>query len=241
MDAITTQVLDTLRAYDTPTICNIIELFDIQPRTVGYMNRTIKAAFPELPPLVGFASTVTCRTAIRPRGRDAYTVLPDQVERFVELDGPAVVVFQDLDGENAAATFGEIMCTTYRVFGAAGLITSGPGRDLDQVRQMTFPVFTDGSVCSHGYIRILDVHVPVVVGGIAVYPNDLIHADVNGVVIIPREIAAAVAGACEEYVAAEQAMLAVLNAPSVTLERLRAAAAEKDIRTIALQQRLVHR
>lgn len=238
MDAVSSQVLDTLRAYDTPTICNVIELFDVQPRTSGYMDRTIKAAFPELPPVVGFASTATCRTIIKPRGAGGYTALADQVARFAELDGPAVVVFQDLDGDLAAATFGEIMCTTYKAFGAAGLITNGPGRDLDQVRSIGFPVFTNGAVCSHGHIQILDVHVPVLVGGLAVYPGDLIHADLNGVAIIPREIAARVADACADYVAAEQVMLDVLHTPSVTVEQLRAAAAEKDALTQALQRRI---
>ena len=238
MDAVSSQVLDTLRAYDTPTICNVIELFDVQPRTSGYMDRTIKAAFPELPPVVGFASTATCRTIIKPRGAGGYTALADQVARFAELDGPAVVVFQDLDGDLAAATFGEIMCTTYKAFGAAGLITNGPGRDLDQVRSIGFPVFTNGAVCSHGHIQILDVHVPVLVGGLAVYPGDLIHADLNGVAIIPHEIAARVADACADYVAAEQVMLDVLHTPSVTVEQLRAAAAEKDALTQALQRRI---
>ncbi len=238
MDAVSSQVLDTLRAYDTPTICNVIELFDVQPRTSGYMDRTIKAAFPELPPVVGFASTATCRTIIKPRGAGGYTALADQVARFAELDGPAVVVFQDLDGDLAAATFGEIMCTTYKAFGAAGLITNGPGRDLDQVRSIGFPVFTNGAVCSHGHIQILDVHVPVLVGGLAMYPGELIHADLNGVAIIPREIAARVADACADYVAAEQVMLDVLHTPSVTVEQLRAAAAEKDALTQALQRRI---
>ena len=50
------EILDKLAAFDTPTICNVIELFEIRPQTVGYMDARIKAAFPEFPPIVGFRS-----------------------------------------------------------------------------------------------------------------------------------------------------------------------------------------
>lgn len=42
-------VLDNLAAFDTPTICNVIELFEVRPQNVGYMDSRIKAAFPDLP------------------------------------------------------------------------------------------------------------------------------------------------------------------------------------------------
>ncbi|GIX07677.1 MAG: hypothetical protein KatS3mg115_2080 [Candidatus Poribacteria bacterium] len=177
--------LERLRRYDTPTICNLIELFEVRPRTEGYMDARIRACFPELPPMVGFASTAAFRASMPPAGGEAYASIDDQIARFSELDGPAVVVFQDLDDPPVAATFGEVMCTTYRAFGAVGLITSGAGRDLEQVRALDFPVFTSGAICSHGYCHFLNVHLPVHVGGIVVRPNDLLHGDCNGVTTVP--------------------------------------------------------
>ena len=231
-------MLEKLRAYDTPTICNVIELFDVRPRTEGFMNKSIQAAYPELPPLVGYASTLTCRTAVYPQEGEAYLKLSDQVSGFAELPGDPVVVFQDLDAPPLAATFGEIMCTTYKAFGAVGLITNGPGRDLDQVRSLDFPVFIDGAVCSHGYIQILDMHVPVHVGGLAIYPGDLIHADLNGVSTIPVDIAADVADACADFVAAEQVILDVVRSGSPSMDALHAAIAEKDELVSKLRQRI---
>jgi len=140
--AISPETLAKLRKIDTPTVCNLIELFNVRPRNLGYMDARIVAAFPEMPPMVGFAATATFRSAAPPRKGDAYAGTADQVERFGELSGPAVVVFQDVDSPPAAATFGEVMCTTYKAFGAVGLITSGAGRDLEQVRAIDFPVFT---------------------------------------------------------------------------------------------------
>src|SRR5262245_26421897 len=130
--------LELLRRYDTPTVCNVIELFDVRPRTAGYMDGRIKACFPALPPMVGFASTATFRAAAPPRAGNVYSGLADQVASFAELASPPVVVFQDLDDPVAAATFGEIMCTTYKTFGAVGLITSGTGRDLYQIEALCF-------------------------------------------------------------------------------------------------------
>jgi regulator of RNase E activity RraA len=213
--AVSSQVVEQLRRFDTPTICNVIELFDYRPRTAGYMDARIKACFPKLPPMVGYASTATFRSAAPPRSGNVYAGIGDQVASFAELPGPAVVVFQDLDNPVAAATFGEVMCTTYQAFGAAGLITSGTARDLEQVAALKFPCFSDGMTCAHGYCQIVHLNTPVHVGGVVVHPGDLLHGDCNGVTSIPIDIAAAVAGACLEYMAAETVVLDYLKAGRV--------------------------
>ena len=199
--------LADLAKHDTPTICNVIELWDIRPRNAGYMNHTIQACFPQLPPMVGYALTSTFRSMAPPRGGDVYASMTAQIEQFESLPGPPVIVFQDLDDPVASATFGEVMCTTYQAFGARGLITSGTGRDLDQVEAIRFPAFTGGTTCSHGYCHIISVGVPVTVGGIAVYQGDLLHGDRNGVTTIPHEIASEIPDACRELMAAEDVVL----------------------------------
>src|SRR2546423_1197142 len=66
-DSISTTTLKKLAQYDTPTICNVIELFEYRANTAGYMDGRIRAAFPEMPPMVGFATTATFRSATRPK------------------------------------------------------------------------------------------------------------------------------------------------------------------------------
>jgi regulator of RNase E activity RraA len=195
--------LKLLAQYDTPTVSNVIELFEVRPRSAGYMDARIRACFPEMPPIVGYASTATMRTAW-PRGQgDVYSGLDEQVAHFAELPGPAIVVFQDLDDPSIGATFGEVMCASYRSFGAVGIVTSGPARDLDQVRRLGFAAFSNGVVCSHAYSHIASVHQPVRVGAMEVRPGDLLHADANGVCSIPSSIASEVAHAAQEFVACE--------------------------------------
>lgn len=210
---VTPQTLAALAQFDTPTISNVIELFDVIPRNRGYMDHRIRANFPHLPPMVGFAATAAFRSDAPPSGGDVYASLDQQIERFAELPGPAVVVFQDLDDPPAAATFGEVMCSTYKAFGSAGLITSGAGRDLEQVRAMDYPVFTGSTICSHAYCHILHVGLPVRVGGLVVRTGDLLHGDANGVTSIPPAIAAAVAELAGEFVAAERIVLDYVNGP----------------------------
>jgi len=236
--AMTAQTVEKLRRFDTPTICNLIELFDVRPRNTGYMDGRIVACFTEMPPIVGFAATATFRASAPPREGDAYGSTEMQVARFAELSGPPIVVFQDLDSPSVAATFGEVMCTTYKAFGARGLITSGTGRDLDQVRAIGFPVFTGGTVCAHGYCHVLQIHVPVHVGGVVVNPDDLVHADRNGVTTIPRETASELADIGDEFVAAETIVLEALREPQPTVARLREATKEFKARVAALRKRV---
>lgn len=204
---INNETLAKLARFDTPTICNVIELFDVRPRNVGYMDARIQCGFPEMPPMVGFAATAQFRSDAPPRGGDGYGGLQDQLEQFAALPGPAVVVFQDLDDPPVGATFGEVMCSTYQAFGSAGLITSGAGRDLEQVRALGYPVFTGSTICSHGFNHILHIGMPVRVGALVVNTGDLLHGDANGVTNIPPELAAEVADVAAEFVELENIVM----------------------------------
>jgi 4-hydroxy-4-methyl-2-oxoglutarate aldolase len=230
--------LDLLRKFDTPTVCNVIELFDLRPRTSGYMNARIQACYPKLPPMVGYASTATFRSASPPRSGNVYSGLSEQVAAFADLPGLAVIVFQDLDDPIASATFGEVMCTTYKSFGAVGLITSGAGRDLDQVEKLDFACFTSGTITAHGYCHIVQHHVPVHVGGVAIHPGDLLHGDRNGVTSIPNEIASLVAHACQEYMDAEAEVLDYLKLPRIDAKGFAAARIRCNERIATLARRL---
>lgn len=236
-DILSREQLGQLAKYDTPTVCNVIELFGVRPGNTGYMDANIRSCFPELPPMVGYAATATFRSAA-PAGEDVYSSLEQQVAAFAQAPSPPVVAFEDLDDPCAAATFGEIMCTTYQAFGAAGLVTSGAGRDLDQVHALKFPVFTNGTICAHGYCHIPSLDVAVNVGGITIQPGDLLHGDCNGVTTIPQDIASEVAEACEEFMRAEVVVLQYLRAGGVTAEGLPEATAECHRMIDALRQRV---
>ena len=239
MEPISKDTLHKLAQFDSPTICNVIELFNVRPRNQGYMGGQIHCNFPEFPPMVGYAVTATFRADSPSTRADSYNRLADQLEQFAEVPGPKVVVFQDLDDPPVAAVFGEVMCSTYQAFGAVGLITSGGGRDLEQVQELRFPVFTGSTIVSHAYSQIVHLAEPVRVGGLMVYEGDLMHGDVNGVTNIPAEIAAEVADISEAFVAAEAIVMDYVKGPGEkNVEEYRARQKEFKEAVKALSQRV---
>ncbi|MFB3906234.1 MAG: RraA family protein [Acidobacteriota bacterium] len=226
IDFVSPDTIARLAGFDSPTISNVIELFEVRQRNCGFMTPAIRSLFPELPPIVGYASTATYRSS-RPLAQgEAISSLVEHVEALRTLPSPRIVVFQDLDEPPAAATFGEVMAAIYKRFGCVGLITSGAARDLEAVRHMDFAVFASGISVSHGFGRIEAVHCPVNVGGLTIRPGDLIHADLNGVVTVPKAIAGQVADACTGWIDAEAIVLNYLKRPEVDIAGLKGALEE---------------
>jgi 4-hydroxy-4-methyl-2-oxoglutarate aldolase len=201
---VTARCVQRLAEFDTPTICNAIEMFDVRPRNRGFTDGRIRAAFRGLPPMVGFASTARMCSNDTAPGKDAYACLERQLENVSKLAGPPVVVYQDVEEPAVGATVGEVMCNVYRAAGAAGLITSGAARDLSQIEALSFPLFMGATIASHAFCRTIDVGVPVEVGGLQVSPGDLLHGDENGVVSIPHELMSEIPDVAQEYAAAER-------------------------------------
>ena len=205
------QQLAQLRKVDSPTVANVIELFDIRSYVAGYTNLTLKAIYPKLPPAVGYAVTATFRAAYPAERGDSYGGMPQLIADSMSTPEPRMVVFQDLDDPPQAATYGEVMVTSFKAFGYCGLITSGAARDIEQVDRLQFPCWASSVIVAHGYCRFQEVNVPVHVGGLHVKPGDLLHADANGIVNIPHEIAPAVAELCEPFIQAEEIILSYLK------------------------------
>lgn len=204
---VTDDHLAILAKFDSPTVSNVLELFNIRSYIAGYTNHTIKAVYPTLPTAVGYAATMTFRGGQHAGRGEPYNKITQFIESVADVQRPLIAVIKDLDDPHLAATYGEVMVTTMKAFGFVGLLTNGAGRDYEQVRALDFPCWASSMIVSHGYNHFIDLNVPVDVGGLVVAPKDLLHADANGVVQIPLPIASAVAELCEPFVAAEQVVL----------------------------------
>lgn len=226
MPDLSSQTLDKLRTFDTPTICNLIELFDVRPRTSGYLDARIRALFPSLPVMVGYASTAVVQTSTPPQAHATYPDLADHAQRLAEIPSPPVIVLQDLDDPPTAASCGDLMCTTYQQFGAVGLVASGAVRDLAQIEPLGLAVFASQVLPARGHFHMVQLHVPVRVGGVTIQPGDLLHGDRNGVTAIPHAIAADLAAIGDAYVAAERIVLDALEGGTPAVDRLREARRE---------------
>ncbi|NOZ55702.1 MAG: RraA family protein [Calditrichaeota bacterium] len=193
------EVIRKLAQYPTPTVSNVIELFEVRPKDEGFLGAEIKALHPDHPPVVGFAATATLRSAAEPHANEKETSFARLLEMMLDLPEPRIAVFQDLDRPPRGGTVGECVASALAAFGATAVVTSGYARDIKEVAERGFSFFASGISPSHGYGRTVDVMIPVEIANQRISPGTLIHADVNGVVIVPREIAPWVAAALEDY------------------------------------------
>ena len=211
--------LDKLASVDSSTIANLIELFDVQPRVAGFANETIKALYPDLPPVIGYAVTSTYRGAYS-TGTSVYGNTGGLLKAAEQTAAPRILVVQDLDEPIRAAVYGEVMVTCLMAGGYKALITNGAGRDYAQVKELNFPCFASSIIVSHGYAKILDVGVEVMIGGLAIAQGDLVHADVNGVIRIPHDLAPHVADLIDPFMDTEQRVMDAARSRGATADSI---------------------
>jgi regulator of RNase E activity RraA len=178
--------LDALKRWPTCAISNGIELFNIRPRNEGFMLPEIKCVFPDLGPMIGYAVTAVI-TADSSEGRRIQP--PDWWEQIQKIPGPKVVVIHDIDRPVLGSFWGEVNSNIYKVLGCIGTVTDGSVRDLNEVKELGFHFFSSCISVSHAYVHLVEVNIPVKVGGLVVKPGDLIMGDQHGVISIPMEIA----------------------------------------------------
>jgi 4-hydroxy-4-methyl-2-oxoglutarate aldolase len=212
------EVLEALRRYDSPTLSNAVETFEVRPRDQGFASMDIKCLFPELGVMVGYAATATIRARGRGEGDSDHSPLWALVRSLPE---PRVVVVEDLDDPPGhGALWGEVQSSIYKALGCAGTVTNGCVRDLKEVREMGFHFFAPGPGVSHAYVRLESVGEPVHVGGLTVRPGDLVHADQHGVLLIPKEIAAELPAAADRIIEREQAFIRWVRSAEFDPDRL---------------------
>lgn len=183
---LTQKELNALLAWPTPAISNAIELFNIRPRNEGFMLPEIQCRFPNLKPMIGYAVTGVI-TADSPGGHSVSR--EDWWQEIQKFPQPRVVVLHDVDEPVVGSFWGEVNGNIHRALGCAGTVTDGSVRDLDEVAQIGFHFFSSCVAVSHAYVHMIDLGIPVKIGGLVVNPGDLLMGDKHGVISIPLEIA----------------------------------------------------
>jgi 4-hydroxy-4-methyl-2-oxoglutarate aldolase len=202
--------------------------------------RTVERPDPGTVAALGALGTATVHEAIGRRGFAGPDLRP--IQQGVRLAGPAVTVSchpgdnlmvhaavevcQEGDvlvvtttAPSTHGMFGELLATSLLARGVRALVIDAGVRDTAELRDLGFPVWARHVSCE-GTVKATpgSVNVPVVLGGVVVAPGDVVCGDDDGVVVVPRDEAAAALDAARARVAREDATRARLAAGELGLD-----------------------
>lgn len=130
-------------------------------------------------------------------------------ETFISAIKPGHVVVIDNAGDKDAGSTGSNNSMIWKSKGAVGIVSAGGVRDIDEIIKQQIPVYMDfskrGRGIRPGRNELESFNKPVVVGGVYIRPGDIIVADGDGVIVVPRERALAVAAAAREELRLDKA------------------------------------
>lgn len=201
-------LLALLRRVDTPTVCNAIEVAQGKRGFNDFTRGTMLASASDLA-MVGYARTARIQ-AVNPPSE-----APDMIrarrmgyyEYMAAGPRPAIAIVQDMDVPNAiGAYWGEINTNVHKAFGLGGALTDGVMRDLGDMPD-GFPVVAGSVGPSHGFVHVVDFGEPVQIMGMQVAPDDLVHADRHGAVVIPQDVIPVLEAAIEQLFVSERIVL----------------------------------
>lgn len=224
-------LFEKLQSYDTPTICNALEIVDPARRLTGFTTKPLVCPFPQLPPIVGYAKTATIRTT-HAHELDAKAQRAQRIayyEYIAASPQPGIMVIQDLDGADVGfgAFWGEVMSAVHKGLGLIGVVTDGCIRDIDQWAP-GFQALAGSIMPSHAHVHLADFAKEVRVAGMLVRSGDIVHADRHGAVTIPEALAAKLPAACDLLARKEAVILQMARAPGFNVAKLKEALAKQD-------------
>jgi len=115
----------------------------------------------------------------------------EQRAKMLEEIGENNVVVWDTSGDDESAQWGEVMTMASKRRGCRGAVVDGGVRDTNKVLELDFPVFCKYRTSNGmlGRFRLVDWQIPIRLGNVFINPGDVIFGDIDGVIVIPREIA----------------------------------------------------
>ena len=178
-----------LKRWNTPSIYNGWEQITKQDRTKGCFNiEEVHDFMVPMGPMIGYAVTVVIEPSNPSHPKNNPDCWAEYRNYVAQVPGPKIVVVQDLDQPNAIGSFwGEVNANTHRALGCVGTITDGAIRDVEEMRNAGFKAIAKRLCVGHAYSAPVRWNCEVNVFGCRIEPNQLIHADQHGFLVIPDE------------------------------------------------------
>jgi regulator of RNase E activity RraA len=220
--------LDVLSTWDTPTICNALEVVVPGRRATGFTTGHLTCLAPQLPPMVGYARTATIRATTPPdESADALKSRRAQYyEYLANSPHKTIAMVQDLDATPGFGAFwGEVNTAVHRGLGCVGAVTNGSMRDLDDCAP-GFQLLAGKVGPSHAHVHIVDFGSAVTLFGMRVLHDDIIHADQHGAVVIPANVVKELPAAVELLQRREAVILKAARSTDFDIHKLAEATAD---------------
>jgi 4-hydroxy-4-methyl-2-oxoglutarate aldolase len=205
----TSQIFEELKKYDTPTVTNAVGSYPNDPKCLAiynawkgkwYTDHTLKCMYPELGRRIGHVVTAVY-APVDHDAKSKYT-LYDILKAIESAPKPVILAIKqdfpdDMKGINGLA--GGMMMSSFRALGVEGVLSDGPSRDLDEVRNFDIQYMLTGVTPGHGDMEISAVNVPVNICGMDLMPGDIVHMDENGACKFPGDRVEEVAERCQQF------------------------------------------
>jgi 4-hydroxy-4-methyl-2-oxoglutarate aldolase len=213
--------LDALRSFDSCTLSNAIERFNVRLRNEGFMSGAVRCRFPRLAPMIGHAVTGSIKANSPPMTGGWYHENMDLWRYLATVPPPRVLVIRDADARPGAGAFvGALHAHIGRALDCVGYVTNGAVRDLPEAEAAGFQLFAGSVAVSHAYAHVVSLGEPVEIGGLTVRPGDLLFGDRHGVLSIPPDLVAALPGAARRLLADERDLVKLCASPHFSLDEL---------------------
>ena len=210
-----------LQTWDTPTICNALDIAAPDRRDIGF---TCKPLVP-----VGVNGSVcgyikTAKISGKNKPLDNATEIKTSYYKYIaEAPKPSIVLIEDIDSpEGFGAFWGEVNSAIHLGLGVKGLITNGVVRDLDQWAN-GFAALAGSIGPSHAYTQVIEYSTEINIYGMQANDSDIIHFDKHGAVIIPKEVVKLLPGIIEKQMNKEAVILEAARSPDFNINKLLAA------------------
>jgi regulator of RNase E activity RraA len=216
------RALEALRRFEGSAIANAIETFDVRLRNEGFTDGTIRALFPEMPPVAAHAVTARIRCSTPPPVGHSYLDRTDWWNYIVTVAPPRIVVVEDVDDHPGLGAFiGHVHAQILCALDCVAYVTNGSVRDLGQVRSAGLQLFAGRVSPSHAFVHIVDFGEPATVGGLKVSSGDIVYGDVHGLITIPPTILDELPGAVARLLAHDQRIIDFCRSSAFSLDGLR--------------------
>ncbi|MGB7317583.1 MAG: RraA family protein [Planktotalea sp.] len=208
-------LLTLLKAVDTPTVCNAIEVAQGKRGFDAFTRGSMLCSDPDASTMVGYARTAKI-AAVAPPTEPADVIKARRMDYYRHMSAgprPAIAVVEDVDFPDCiGAYWGEINTTVHKGFGLSGALTNGVMRDLGDLPE-GFPVVAGSVGPSHGFVHVREIGTPVSIFGMSVKDGDLVHADRHGALVIPEDVIASLEGAIRQLLETEKLVLGPAREP----------------------------